>query len=233
MQESVFAVNADEQVDLDTVLNQEGGLTSAGAHLLDASGIMNEPEPASPLERRQSRRETKKIRADVKQINTKSEGGWGSMFLDQLNSKCSTHIAKVIETQLGQDYALVGKGVKRMQMRLRVYALKKHNIKARDVETDAHNTGLGKGPFKLANKGGQVLAFKVAGMSLCFVNSHLAAHEGGKHLKERNDSVAAIMEGVRVGERTLDFGSQFVSSNSAVHFSQSLSFNAVLSVLSN
>lgn len=61
----------------------------------------------------------------------------------------------------------------------------------------------------MANKGGQVVKFSINGTSLCFVSSHLAAHEGGKHLKDRNASVAEIFHGARIGRKALDLGSQF------------------------
>lgn len=61
----------------------------------------------------------------------------------------------------------------------------------------------------VGNKGGQVVKLSINGTSLCFVSSHLAAHEGGKHLKARNDSVAEILHGARVGRKALDLASQF------------------------
>ena len=44
-----------------------------------------------------------------------------------------------------------------------------------------------------------MVKFEVHGTSFCFVASHLAAHEGGKKMQERNQSVADIMRGANVG----------------------------------
>jgi hypothetical protein len=54
-----------------------------------------------------------------------------------------------------------------------------------------------------------VIKLNVGATSLCFLSSHLAAHEGGKFLVERNDSVREILAGTRIGNRRLDIGSQF------------------------
>jgi len=66
-------------------------------------------------------------------------------------------------------------------------------------------TGLG---HVVGNKGGQVARFKVGSTSLAFVSSHLAAHEGKKHLEARHDNTREILDGARVGDHSLDVVSQ-------------------------
>ena len=62
----------------------------------------------------------------------------------------------------------------------------------------------------VANKGGQCIKCEVQGTALCFVNAHLAAHEGGKHLKARNDSVVEIFRGTtNLGLASYDLASQY------------------------
>jgi hypothetical protein len=64
----------------------------------------------------------------------------------------------------------------------------------------------------LRNKGGLVAAFDYRGSSIAFVCSHLAAHEGIKHCRERNEMARAIMGDARPGggyQEKLDLGSQY------------------------
>lgn len=53
-----------------------------------------------------------------------------------------------------------------------MFVHKRHPVDKKTVEFKVENTGLGR---VLGNKGGQVIALCVAGMSLCFVSTHLAA----------------------------------------------------------
>jgi hypothetical protein len=66
------------------------------------------------------------------------------------------------------------------------------------VELKTQTTGLLGG--RLPNKGGLVAKLEYRGTSLCFVCSHLAAHEGSQHCQERNDMAFKIQEGARVGD---------------------------------
>ena len=138
---------------------------------------------------------------------TGSKGGWTGLLLDKLNSKCSKHIDAVLRTTLGGDYCEVGGGVRGMQMRLKVFARRGGKIDG--VESAGRNTGLGAGALKLANKGGQAVSFRANGVSLVFLNAHLAAHAGEKHRLERDDNVHDILSGCRLGHRRLDAASQF------------------------
>lgn len=78
------------------------------------------------------------------------------------------------------------------------------------MQTSFCNTGLNMGVVRVANKGGQIVKLTACkgktATTLCFVNSHLAAHEG--HAAERDASIHKIMDGVEVGRRQIDFSHQ-------------------------
>ena len=50
------------------------------------------------------------------------------------------------------------------------------------------------------NKGGVALSFRVCSTHLCFVNAHLAAHEGEHHMRQRNANAADISQHLSVGK---------------------------------
>ena len=81
-------------------------------------------------------------------------------------------------------------------MRLLVFVLKKHVPHVTAVEHSEENTGIA---HVVANKGGQVVKFALYGHNICFISSHLTAHEGAEFLVKRNESVAEILNGARVG----------------------------------
>merc|ERR1711871_1276068 len=56
----------------------------------------------------------------------------------------------------------------------------------------------------VGNKGGLLVRFVCGDTSLAFVSCHLAAHEGEKHRRARNDNCYEVLEGARVGIETLD-----------------------------
>jgi len=113
----------------------------------------------------------------------------------------SQHLLTAIAQHLGPDFELLA-SVMRGQMRIRAYVRKALRKECTHLETGAENTGLG---GVVANKGGQVLKFELRGTTLVFVNAHLAAHENAKHCAARDDSVAEVLQGVRLGaDRTQD-----------------------------
>lgn len=128
-----------------------------------------------------------------------------------MNSKCSDYIMKCLKEVLGADFVLV-KNTRAMQMRLFVFVnstthdVSKAGIKATGIETENENTGLGR---ILANKGGQAIKLTLKGTSLCFLSCHLSAHEGGKHLASRNEDCREILSGIDLGQKGIDFASQF------------------------
>ena len=50
------------------------------------------------------------------------------------------------------------------------------------------------------NKGGVAVSFRVCSSHLCFVNSHLAAHEGEHYMRQRNANAADISQHLGVGK---------------------------------
>jgi len=113
----------------------------------------------------------------------------------------SQHLLTAIAAHLGPDFELLA-SVMRGQMRIRAYVRKALRPECVNLETGAENTGLG---GVVANKGGQVLKFELRGTTMVFVNAHLAAHENAKHCAARDDSVAEVLHGVRLGpDKTQD-----------------------------
>lgn len=62
-----------------------------------------------------------------------------------------------------------------------------------DIKYGTEATGVG-GVW--INKGGVAISFDYGGTRLCFVNSHLAAHQSAKHAEKRNSDYSEICHGV-------------------------------------
>ena len=93
------------------------------------------------------------------------------------------------------------------EMRLSVWARKELHPHISEVETAKEACGIG---GVVGNKGGLVVKLQVDGTTLCFVSSHLAAHEGEKKAVKRNADVAEILRNTRVGRQPwLDCSLQF------------------------
>ena len=106
---------------------------------------------------------------------------------------------------LGEAYVLVER-VHRLQMRLLVFVRKPLADEVSDVQSAAENTGLG---HVVANKGGQLVRFKVRDTTLAFISCHLNAHEGEARRRRRDEDVAEILSGARCGPSfELDAGAQ-------------------------
>ena len=89
-------------------------------------------------------------------------------------------------------------------MRLAIFVVKAkaHLIANVNITTEA--TGLG---HVLGNKGGVVTSLSWRDTSLCFVNSHLAAHQN--KCAARNDNFKEIVEGCEIGVKPMDILNQF------------------------
>jgi hypothetical protein len=61
----------------------------------------------------------------------------------------------------------------------------------------------------VANKGGVCVKFRLLGTTLCFIGSHLAAHEGVKKIAKRNADCTEVLRGCRVGLKWMDAATQF------------------------
>ncbi|CAI7782892.1 unnamed protein product, partial [Closterium sp. NIES-53] len=73
-----------------------------------------------------------------------------------------------------------------------------------DVTATSEATGIG---HVIANKGAVSVSLKFWDTSFCFVNSHLAAHEG--HCMTRNDNYREVMRNMHPGLSSIDLLSQF------------------------
>ncbi|CAK4718057.1 unnamed protein product [Aphanomyces euteiches] len=88
----------------------------------------------------------------------------------------------------------------------RMLSLTKRNSATANVEKITEATGVGN---VIGNKGGVVLKLHVNTRSFCFVNCHLAAHEAQKFLERRNNDVAEILNGARLGQKSIELDHQF------------------------
>ena len=79
-------------------------------------------------------------------------------------------------------------------------------LKDRITHVEKHNEATGVAHV-LGNKGGVAVAMVVKDTRLCFVNSHLTAHQ--HQTKRRNDDVKEIIEGVKFGYQGMDVLHQF------------------------
>lgn len=103
-----------------------------------------------------------------------------------------------VHKTVGELYEVVGKGLsdkvalceKLGEMRLIVLARRELLPLISGMEIDTEATGLG-GVYH--NKGGLVAKLVINGVSLCFICSHLAAHEGVKHCETRNKNAEEIL----------------------------------------
>ena len=118
------------------------------------------------------------------------------------------HLKHIISQQLGSPYVLrpdlhgsLG------EMRLMVFVRSTHVDNIWNCEFKTQTTGLLGG--RLPNKGGLVAKLLYKQTSLCFVCTHLEAHEGFGHCQGRNEMARRVQEGARLGDVQLDLGNQF------------------------
>jgi endonuclease/exonuclease/phosphatase family metal-dependent hydrolase len=128
----------------------------------------------SPVKQRSrsARRDKKKIKNAAEQSSPS-----GRKF-----SKCVTY-------SIGNDYILVAKH-HLMEIKLLVFVHKKHRRRIGNVSVMSEATGIGN---VVGNKGAVAVKMELDGTSICFVSSHLGAHEGSKYLQNRNENVTEIM----------------------------------------
>ncbi|KAF5279959.1 hypothetical protein FQA39_LY18180, partial [Lamprigera yunnana] len=105
-----------------------------------------------------------------------------------------------------RDYVKM-KSVRLQGLVLSVYALRKHLFNVRDIESDYTRTGLS---GMWGNKGAVSVRMSVYGCSVCFVNSHLTAHDEG--LSDRIEDYNAIIKDqeFHVAEHTQIFFHDYV-----------------------
>lgn len=110
------------------------------------------------------------------------------------------HWFGVIQAHLGDEYVPVD-SMELMEMRLIVFCKKSLKPHINDIEAANEATGL---LHIVGNKGGCIVRFSCKGTSFAFVSCHLAAHEGEKYIKARNDNCREVLEGARVGIEAMD-----------------------------
>jgi hypothetical protein len=113
----------------------------------------------------------------------------------------------------GETYSVVGTGEhgqplveKLLEMRLIVLARRDILPHISGIQITTEATGFG---GVIGNKGGIIAKMDYRGTSLCFVGSHLAAHEGRKHCNERNAMAETVQRNGRLGNTQVDLGNQF------------------------
>ncbi|MES1912434.1 MAG: hypothetical protein MHM6MM_004710 [Cercozoa sp. M6MM] len=118
---------------------------------------------------------------------------------------CQTHLLHLLKQHFGENYGIVA-DAHMWEIRLFVVA----PIAVRDcitaISVSKEATGIG---GIMGNKGGVAISLTLSGTRLCFVNSHLAAHQD--KTEKRNADVREIVNGVRVGLEGQDILNQFHS----------------------
>ncbi|CAI5524223.1 unnamed protein product [Closterium sp. Naga37s-1] len=118
---------------------------------------------------------------------------------------CMEDWVAAIKAHFAPHYKVV-KGTTRGQMRLVVLVLETSQKAITDVTATSEATGIG---HVIANKGAVSVSLKFWDTSFCFVNSHLAAHEG--HCMTRNDNYREVMRNMHPALSSIDLLAQFHS----------------------
>lgn len=119
------------------------------------------------------------------------------------HTECSKDWMATLRSVLGSDYKVV-LGITRGQMRLAVFVRMDVEKAISDVNSGSEATGVGN---VIPNKGGVCIALKFWDTSLCFVNCHLAAHEG--QCEARNGNYREIVGNMRINDQNIDILNQF------------------------
>jgi len=103
-------------------------------------------------------------------------------------SSADVHWLKVLQKHLkGYSEFVAHRSIG--EMRLTIFAKDKSRVSRLEFASEA--TGIG---HVLANKGGVAIGFDYDSTSVCFLNSHLAAHQG--MIKQRNENYGEICNGI-------------------------------------
>jgi endonuclease/exonuclease/phosphatase family metal-dependent hydrolase len=95
----------------------------------------------------------------------------------------------------GSAYHLV-KSKNLMEIRLHIYVRKHYLSRIERVRSGRESTGLG---HVIGNKGGVAIGFTIDDVSICFITSHLAAHQDKS--TKRNSDVAEIIRGIKLDKQ--------------------------------
>eukprot|EP00210_Caulerpa_lentillifera_P006808 g6507.t1 len=106
--------------------------------------------------------------------------------------------ADLLKERFEGDYLLV-KSVTMGQIRMLIFAKTELYPTINSVKTATQATGVaGVGQ----NKGGVAVSFRIWDTHLCFVNSHLAAHQN--KTKARNSMYESLLRGIKIDEHNMD-----------------------------
>ncbi|CAH1958312.1 unnamed protein product [Acanthoscelides obtectus] len=108
-----------------------------------------------------------------------------NMLMDTLFEDPWTYSCKQL---LRKEYIKI-KSIRLQGLLLVVFCLKKHLLNVREIESEYTRTGFS---GMWGNKGAVSVRLSLYGCSLCFVNSHLSAHDN--QLKERIDDYNTIVQ---------------------------------------
>jgi endonuclease/exonuclease/phosphatase family metal-dependent hydrolase len=114
------------------------------------------------------------------------------------SSPTGRKFSKCVQNSVGDEYSLVAKH-HLMEIKLMVFIHRKHLGRVGKVSVVSEATGIGN---VVGNKGAVAVRMELDDTSLCFISSHLAAHEGAKFLQHRNENVLEIMRSLEKSSRT-------------------------------
>lgn len=107
--------------------------------------------------------------------------------------------SKCVLNCVGKEYVLVTKN-HLMEIKLMVFVHRRHRSRIGKTETMTEATGIGN---VVGNKGGVAVKLCLDDTTICFVSSHLAAHEGSNFCQQRNDNVTQIMRSLEKTGRSV------------------------------
>ena len=116
---------------------------------------------------------------------------------------CERDWITTLETHMGEEYVRVDYG-SMWEIRLAVFVRAEHQGRISSLERSAEATGIGNA---MGNKGGVGISFNFYETPLCFVTTHLAAHQA--RVANRNEDAKSVMDGIALAGKMGDLVSQF------------------------
>lgn len=107
---------------------------------------------------------------------------------DALGNRFNSRVAACV----GDEYVAVARQ-HLMEIKLQVFVHRRIKDRVLKTKTVTEATGIG---HVVGNKGAVAVKLTVDDTTLCFVSSHLAAHEGAKFLRERNAQAQEILRSI-------------------------------------
>ncbi|KAL0233437.1 hypothetical protein PCE1_001952 [Barthelona sp. PCE] len=104
---------------------------------------------------------------------------------------------------LGESYEEIA-FVDMMEIRLVIFIHSTYVDRISDVQTHTEATGIA---HVVGNKGAVGCSMKYNGTKLCFINSHLAAHQ--EKISARNDNFKEVVTNLKLGDPSIDILNQF------------------------